>query len=69
MGDSSAAEGATGAARTRPQGYAAFLSYSHVDKRAAAKLHGFLENYRIPNAIVVALLAAAATGFYAGRKR
>ncbi len=53
---SSAAEGATGAATAHvaagPWRYAAFLSYSHSDKRTAARLHGFLESYRIPRDLV-----------------
>ncbi|WP_166430559.1 toll/interleukin-1 receptor domain-containing protein [Polymorphobacter arshaanensis] len=53
---SSAAEGATGAAAAHvaagPWRYAAFLSYSHSDKRAAARLHDFLESYRIPRDLV-----------------
>jgi len=32
--------------------YAAFLSYSHSDRAAAARLHRYLENYRIPRELV-----------------
>ncbi|MGL4541248.1 MAG: toll/interleukin-1 receptor domain-containing protein, partial [Polymorphobacter sp.] len=32
--------------------YAAFLSYSHRDRHAAERLHGFLESYRIPRDLV-----------------
>lgn len=45
--DTAAAQGAAPAYR-----YAAFMSYSHRDRRAAERLHSFLESYRIPRDLV-----------------
>lgn len=44
--------GSTGPAMPGPPAYRAFLSYSHVDERAAARLHHWLEAYRLPARLV-----------------
>ncbi|RVT90534.1 toll/interleukin-1 receptor domain-containing protein [Sphingomonas crocodyli] len=36
----------------RDERYRAFISYSHVDEHAAARLHRWLESYRLPRTVV-----------------